>query len=367
MKRYFLLIASITLICFSCFSSFAYSENDFATNQIPVGCSNDSQIIDSSVHLEYHSFITEETIRVTPLNADCIIERIQDDRNSSQPGAETLPSRAIESNKSIFTFSQAANIPKNTSLIHTLDTLASSPYSGVCQIYTVYKNANNQIVKMTLSSGCFISENAILTAAHSVHDSEHGTPSAIRIYYCFPLTDASGNTYGNLGFCSAVSSIYCSTYNTNVDTMYDYGIINIASYAGSNTGVFKLATITPTTSTELQLLGYPSATSSNGYGSNGSTILSIPNPLRKSYGTLDKIVSNYFRAKRSSIYGEPGMSGGALIKYNSGYYELLGIYVARRTLFFTEYSYFCRINSTVRAFCQTYGDVNNVPSSLYLS
>ena len=97
---------------------------------------------------------------------------------------------------------------------------------------------------------------------------------------------------------------------------------------------------------ELMAIGYPDATSGDGYGANGNTILSSPNPLKVCVGNLNKIASDYLRADHSSLDVEDGMSGGALTILDSNHnYELLGI--TSRTgivMIFFDYAYFCRVD-----------------------
>lgn len=330
---------------------------------------NHSLIDYSKYYVEYHNYISGETYRVNENNESQIRDKVEQDWTCDNAESGIVTSIARDRLSNIFDFHRVRSVASSTYTINALNTISQSPYSGVCQIYAVYKDQNNVVINIRRGSGCFISENAILTSAHCLKHETYGMPSAIRVYYCFETTLQGGTPYGNFAFCSAISSIICSTYNSNQDTMYDYAVINVASGAGGDTGVFMLANMTPTTSMELMAIGYPDATSGDGYGANGNTILSSPNPLKVCVGNLNKIASDYLRANHSSLDVEDGMSGGALTILNSNHnYELLGI--TSRTgivMIFFDYAYFCRVGSSVKAFCAYYGGTNNVSSSLYLA
>ena len=344
---------------------FDFFVESYANSSLPSGNLELEGAIDSIVNcnLVYENYVNGERLVVTSSNYREIHNRIDDDKKC-QDTDSGIVSFHSSNNNSINSFSQVNGVlPKSSGNISGVYWLSESPYSGVCQIFVRCKNSSGEM-KTFNGSGCFISENSILTAAHVLVHSDYPIVVGIRIYYCFRVTDSTGYSWGNLGFCSGISSICCSTYSSNQDTMYDYAIINTASYAGQNTGVFKLATITPTTATSVTAIGYPEDGSSEGY----TQVLSIPNPIRYSDGNLNKIVSNYYRARYSSVAIEKGMSGGALITCDSSnYYQLLGINVATNTILGIKYSYFCRIEANVSAFCSNWGATGSVPSSLYLT
>lgn len=346
------------LICFTMLFMFCFLNLSFAqaieVNDLPVK---------NAPEYTYYNFETHEEENITKSNESEILSKIDNDRAKAndQTIVYSFSEETEKTVKSFFDFKQSQDLisPKgSSSSISSLSTLCNAPYSGVCQIYTYFTDTNNEVEHTVVASGTFISENAILTSAHVLKHENYGYPNSIRIYYCFK----NGNIC-NFAFCSATSVTFCSTYHTNQDTMYDYGIININSSAGALTKVFQLSTITPNTSTNYTSYGFPSASSEL---DSPSSPLSSPNTMAVRSGKLNKVASDYLRAKYSEIPLENGVSGGPLVTISSNYYQVLGINTATNTVLLVKYSYFCRIESNVKAFCQIYGDTSSVPTSMLL-
>ncbi len=173
-------------------------------------------------------------------------------------------------------------------------------------------------------SGFMIGKHYVATAAHCLYDKYQGWAKNIKVCPAYANGDSA---YG----CS--TGIYSWIMDTNMNRIYDVGVIKVDCSLGSYTGWLGNWVISDSQTDDYALL--------LGYASDKNM-----NYMFSTYGYLDGTSNNgnLLKYKMDTL---PGSSGGPVImSYNGDWFYVVGINVSQDN----QYNYSVRFTKTVEKF-----------------